>query len=142
MLRDMNRLIAWFLDPGRPAWAPFVARLALAVIFVPAGIGKFVNHDDYITRFERWGFGSASSQISILVGIVEILGGLALAVGIVPRLAAVVLIGNMFGALVTAGRVDGGSDIWLPLVLIAVLAVVAALGAGRYAFRPRFMPRN
>jgi putative oxidoreductase len=134
--------MAWLLDPGRPAWAPLVARLALAVIFVPAGIGKFVNHDDYITRFERWGFGSVSSQISIVVGIVEILGGLALAVGIVPRLAAVVLIGNMFGALVTAGRVDGGSDIWLPLVLIAVLAVVVALGAGRYALRPSFMTRS
>jgi uncharacterized membrane protein YphA (DoxX/SURF4 family) len=134
--------MAWLLDPGRPAWAPLVARLALAVIFVPAGIGKFVNHDDYITRFERWGFGSVSSQISILVGIVEILGGLALAVGIVPRLAAVVLIGNMFGALVTAGRVDGGSDIWLPLVLIAVLAVVAVLGAGRYALRPSDVTRG
>jgi uncharacterized membrane protein YphA (DoxX/SURF4 family) len=129
----MNRLIKWLLDPGRPAWAPLVARLALAAIFIPAGIGKFVNHDAYITRFERWGFGPFSSQISIMVGIVELLGGIALALGIAPRAAAVILIGNMIGAIATAGRIDGGTDIWLPLVLIVVLALIVARGAGRYA---------
>lgn len=131
----MNRLVKWLLDPGRPSWAPLAARLALAVVFVPAGIGKFVNHDDYITRFERWGFGSLSSQISILVGVVEVLGGLLLAFGVAPRPVALVLIANMIGALATAGRVDGGSDIWLPLVLIVVLALVVALGAGRFALQ-------
>ncbi len=131
----MNRLVKWLLDPGRPSWAPLVARLALAVVFVPAGIGKFVNHDDYITRFERWGFGSLSSQISILVGVVEVLGGLLLAFGVAPRPVALVLTANMIGALATAGRVDGGSDIWLPLVLIVVLGLVVALGAGRFALQ-------
>ena len=131
----MNRLVKWLLDPGRPSWAPLVARLVLAVVFVPAGIGKFVNHDDYITRFERWGFGSLSSQISILVGVVEVLGGLLLAFGGAPRPVALVLMANMIGALATAGRVDGGSDIWLPLVLIVVLALVVALGAGRFALQ-------
>lgn len=129
----MDRLFSWLFDPGRPAWAPLVARIALAVVFVPAGIGKFVNHDDYITRFERWGFGSLSSEISILVGIVEIIGGLLLAFGVVPRAAALMLIGNMIGALVTAGRVDGGENIWFPLVLVAVLSLVVVQGAGSYA---------
>ena len=68
-------------------------------------------------------------------GLVEVVGGLMLLLGILPRLAALVLIGNMVGALVTAGRVDGGQDIWLPILLIIALAAVLVLlwarGAGR-----------
>jgi uncharacterized membrane protein YphA (DoxX/SURF4 family) len=56
-----------------------------------------------------------------------------LLLGIAPRAAALAMIGNMAGALATAGRIDGGQDVWLPLVLIAVLAVVVAEGAGRWA---------
>jgi hypothetical protein len=41
--------------------------------------------------------------------------------------------GNMVGALATAGRVDGGQDIWLPIVLIVLLSAVVARGAGKWA---------
>ena len=59
-----------------------------------------------------------------------------LLLGVVPRLAALVLAGDMVGALLTAGRVDGGQDIWLPLILIAALSAVILLGAGRWALTP------
>jgi hypothetical protein len=39
----------------------------------------------------------------------------------------------MVGALATAGRIDGGQDVWLPLVLLVGLAVIATWGAGRLA---------
>ena len=58
-----------------------------------------------------------------------------LLLGVAPRLAALALIGNMVGALATAGRVNGGQDIWLPIVLIVLLAAVVAWGAGRWALR-------
>jgi hypothetical protein len=45
--------------------------------------------------------------------------------------------GDMIGALVTAGRVDGGQDIWLPAVLIVALAAVVVWGGGRWALAPR-----
>ena len=60
-----------------------------------------------------------------MVGALEVIGGLMLLLGIVPRLVSLALIGNMIGALATAGRVDGGQDIWLPIVLIVLLAIVA-----------------
>lgn len=129
----MHRLITWLLDPGRPAWAPLVVRVVTAVVFVPAGLGKFVNHDAYVERFERWGFGAAAGEVALLVGAVEVLGGLALALGLAPRAVAVTLIGNMVGALATAGRIDGGQDVWLPLVLIALLGVTLMAGSGRWS---------
>jgi putative oxidoreductase len=124
--------VAWLLDPGPPRWWTLVLRVAAAAVFIPTGLGKFLNHDAYVERFERWGFGAAAGEVAILVGLVEVVCGLMLLLGFAPRAAALALIGNMIGALATAGRIDGGQDVWLPLVLIAVLAVVVAEGAGRW----------
>ncbi len=132
-MRDLASRLA---DPGRPLWGTLVLRVALAALFIPVGLGKFVNHDAYIERFERWGFGAAAGEVAILVGVVEVACGLMLLLGVVPRLAALVLAGDMVGALLTAGRVDGGQDIWLPLILLAALSVVILWGAGRWALTP------
>jgi putative oxidoreductase len=129
----MPRAIAFLLDPGPAQWDTLVLRVILAAVYIPIGLGKFVNHDEYVERFERWGFGAASGELAVLVGLLEVIGGLMLLLGIVPRLVSVALIGNMIGALVTAGRVDGGQDIWLPIVLIVLLAIVVARGAGKWA---------
>ena len=138
----MHHLIARLADPGRPLWSTLVLRVALGVFFIPTGLGKFVNHDTYVERFERWGFGAAAGEVAILVGTLEVVCGLMLVLGILPRLAALALAGNMVGALVTAGRIDGGQDIWLPLILIAALSPVVVWGAGRWALvgRPRATP--
>jgi len=129
----MRRLIALLADPGPPLWSTLVLRVVVGVFFIPTGLGKLVNHDTYVERFERWGFGAAAGEVAILVGILEVACGLMLVLGILPRLAALALAGNMVGALVTAGRIDGGQDIWLPLVLIAALSAVVVWGAGRWA---------
>jgi putative oxidoreductase len=137
----MRRAIAFLLDPGPPRWDTLVLRVVLAAVYIPIGLGKFVNHDEYVERFERWGFGAASGELAVLVGLLEVIGGLMLLLGIAPRLVSLALIGNMIGALVTAGRIDGGRDIWRPAVLIVLLTVVVALGAGRWALgRGRGMP--
>ena len=94
-----------------------MVRLALAAVFIPTGLGKFVNHDAYVERFERWGFGAAAGEVAIVVGVVEVVCGIGLALGVAPRALGLILAGNMVGALATAGRIDGGQDVWLPLVL-------------------------
>jgi uncharacterized membrane protein YphA (DoxX/SURF4 family) len=123
----------WLLDPGRPAWAPTVVRLVLAAVFIPVGLGKFVNHDAYVERFERWGFGAAAGELAIVVGLVEVVCGLGLALGVAPRALSLILAGNMVGALATAGRIDGGQDVWLPLLLLVLLGVTVLWGGGRLA---------
>lgn len=139
--RPMRSLAHQLADPGRPTWGMLVLRVALAAVFIPAGLGKFVNHDAYVERFERWGFGAAAGEIALAVGALEVVGGLMLLLGVLPRLAAAALAANMVGALLTAGRIDGGRDIWLPLVLIAALAIVVARGGGRWSLA-RSAPRR
>ena len=128
---------ASLLDPGPPRWSTLVLRLVAAAVFIPTGLGKFLNHDAYVERFERWGFGAAAGEVAILVGVVEVVCGLMLLLGVAPRAAALALIGNVVGALATAGRVDGGQDVWLPLVMIAVLVAIVVGGAGRWSARIR-----
>jgi uncharacterized membrane protein YphA (DoxX/SURF4 family) len=131
----VHALVAFLLDPGPPRWWTVVPRLVAAAVFIPTGLGKFLNHDAYVERFERWGFGAAAGEVAILVGLLEVVCGVLLLLGVAPRAAALALIGNMVGALATAGRIDGGQDVWLPLVMIAVLAVVVIAGAGRWTAR-------
>jgi putative oxidoreductase len=131
----VRRAIAFLLDPGPPRWGTLIVRLALAAVYIPTGLGKFVNHDAYVERFERWGFGAAAGEVALLVGAVEVIAGLMLLLGVAPRLAAAVLAGDMIGALATAGRIDGGQDIWLPIALLVLLAAVIVWGAGRWALR-------
>lgn len=132
----MNRVASWLSDPGSRSWGALVLRLLLGAVFLQAGLGKFVNHDAYVERFERWGFGFAPGAMAIVTGLAEVAAALALLLGVVPRLAAVAMIGDMIGALVTAGRIDGGSNVWLPIVLIVLLAVLAAVGSRRLALLP------
>ena len=70
-----RRAIAFLLDPGPPRWDTLVIRVVLAAVYISIGMGKFVNHDAYVERFERWGFGAASGEIAILVGILEVACG-------------------------------------------------------------------
>lgn len=132
----MRSLAHQLVDPGRRLWGTLVLRVALAALFIPVGLGKFVNHDAYVERFERWGFGAAAGEVAFAVGVVEVLGGLMLLLGVLPRLAALALAANMAGALLTAGRIDGGQDVWLPLVLIAALAIIVVWGGGRWTLTP------
>jgi putative oxidoreductase len=127
----VRRLAAFVLaSPPSGRWEPLVARLVLAAVFIPTGLGKFVHHDAYVTRFDRWGF-PAPGVVATAVGVVEVVFGLAMLLGVVPRLAGAVLAGEMVGALLTAGRIDGGMDLWLPLVMLALALFVAVAGAGR-----------
>ena len=70
----MRRAIAFLLDPGPAAVATLVLRVILAAVYIPIGLGKFVNHDEYVERFERWGFGAAAGEVALLVGALEVDG--------------------------------------------------------------------
>ncbi|MEW6581868.1 MAG: DoxX family protein [Actinomycetota bacterium] len=126
-------------SPATRRWEPLIARIALAAVFIPAGLGKFVNHDAYITRFDRWGF-PAPGSVAYFVGTIEVVCGIAMLLGVAPRLTGAILAGNMVGALVTAGRIDGGMNLWLPPLMIALAALVAVLGAGRHHLPSPFAP--
>ena len=128
MLRDAVRFL---LLPGDSRSSGVtVLRVALGVFFVQTGAGKFLNHDAYVRRFERWGL-PAPELTTYATGSIEVVMGLSLIVGWLVRPAALLLIGTMAGAVLTAGRVDGGRDLWLPPLVAVLLAGLVRVGGGR-----------
>ena len=113
----------------------FLIRVAAGLVFVAFSFGKFVRHAEEASAFDRYGL-PWPSLFTYAIGVTELVCGVLLVLGIAPRLVALVLAGNMIGAISTAGRIDGG-PIHLglaPLLLVGMLFLVWA-GPGRRPVR-------
>jgi putative oxidoreductase len=109
------------------------AAVAAGAVFVSFGIGHFANHASEVADFRRYEVPVASVAVWA-VGVAELVGGLALLLGLVVRLAATVLAADMVGVVATAGRVQGGSlNLGLAPVLFAAMAFLVWAGPGPLA---------
>jgi putative oxidoreductase len=98
-------------------------------VFVAFGIGKFVNHGSELASFRSYGL-PAPEVFVVVIGVIELVGGLLLIAGRFVRPAAIVLAADMVGAIVVSG-IGKGELISLtlaPAELIAMLALVLAGG--------------
>ena len=77
-------------------------RLGSGVVFVVFGAGKFVNHASELASFQAYGL-PAPEAFVYAIGVIELVGGLLLIVGLATRPAALVLAGDMIGAIVVSG---------------------------------------
>jgi putative oxidoreductase len=96
--------VAWLLAtrPVRAArFAPRV-RFVAAAVFVVFGIGKFTAHASELASFRGYGL-PAPETFVYAIGVLELVGGLLLAAGVLTRPAALALAGDMAGAIVVAG---------------------------------------
>jgi putative oxidoreductase len=115
--------------------ALLVLRLVSGGVFVAFGVGKFVNHGSELASFRAYGL-PAPELFVIAIGVIELVGGMLLAVGILTRPAALVLAGDMIGAIVVSGiaREEMISLTLAPAQLVAML-VLLWTGPGAYSVR-------
>ena len=133
--------------------APLLLRLALAAVFIFHAMGKLGSAHDWGTNWNP----SLSPVVQALVAWGEFLGGVALAIGFLSRLAALGLIVIMAGAIVTVQGQHGFGLHSAPeikpeqtvpplgyefnVVLIVMCACVVLLGSGvlglDYWLKPR-----
>jgi putative oxidoreductase len=71
-----------------------IARVLMASIFISGGSSTFVSPDGRATKVANAGIPQAR-QATIVNGAVMVLAGLALAVGIAPKLSALALTGTL-----------------------------------------------
>jgi putative oxidoreductase len=111
-------------------------------IFIAFGAAKFLNHGSELASFQAYGLPSPDLFVSA-IGVLELVGGVALVLGLGTRLTAVVLAGDMVGAIVVSGLARGEivSLTLAPVLLLAMLFLVWT-GGGRHAFERRLGPES
>lgn len=137
-MEELSRFVR--ARPGVGPW-PLLVRLAAGAVFVGFSFGKFLRHQAEQGAFERYGI-PAADVATYLIGSLELVGGLALLVGLLVRPFALALAANMIGAITTAGRIDGGPVhlVLAPALLVCMLSLLWA-GAGSPALDQRLFRR-
>jgi putative oxidoreductase len=79
-----------------------------------------------------------------VIGVLELVGGALLVAGVFTRVAAVALAGDMVGAIVTSGILQGESiSLTLAPAMLVAMVVLAVLGGGPLSLeRRRASPRD
>jgi putative oxidoreductase len=136
----MHRLCST-LDRGRPA-APLVLRVVLGGLFIWHGVDKFDAGISMVEEmFTMWGV-PAPGLAALLVAIAEIVGGIALVLGLATRVAAMLLSVVMLGALIYVKCVGGGCR-GVDRCSVAISGVeVDRHGERQQDVRPMFDPRG
>jgi putative oxidoreductase len=120
---------------ARNVLAPLLLRLGLAVIFIFHGMGKLGPNNGWGTDWDKSKKMHVAAQVPVAWG--ELLGGVALALGFLARLAALGLAIIMVGAISVIHPANGfdyrngGSE--YNFCLLAICLAVICLGGGPLA---------
>lgn len=110
---------------------PLAFRLYLAPVFIGVGAHKFANFEDMVAWFcnPYWGLGLPMPTLMVfLAASAELLGGIALLLGVATRLSAIPLIITMLVAMVTSHWDNGWFAIAPGDPSTSTAAVLAAVG--------------
>jgi putative oxidoreductase len=124
---------------GAVGRAALVLRLATGAIFAAFGASKFINHASEAHSFRTYGLPSPDAFV-YFIGVIETAGGILLIIGLATRLAALVLSGDMVGAIAIAGVKEGGVlNLGLAPVLLATMLFLLWAGSGPVALDQRLL---
>lgn len=116
---------------------PFILaalRILVGLFFISSGLPKLLDPGLFVGDFGRWGLPAPELFVPV-IGVLEVVCGGLLALGIATRYVALPLAAVMLGAVLTAGRIDGGSHLILPPVLGVLCLLFAARGGGAWQLR-------
>jgi len=115
---------------------PLVLRAALAVVFIYHGLDKVTPDTGYGTRWmaSKEGQEAMPAALQLAVGWGELLGGVAIALGLLTRIAALGIIPIMACAIATVhwkagfGMQHGGFEYNYVLIMVAVALIFCGAG--------------
>jgi putative oxidoreductase len=122
--------------------ALFLLRVASGGVFVAFGAGKFVNHASELASSRTYGV-PAPQAFVVVIGAIELVGGLLLIAGVFTRPAALVLAGDMVGAIILSGIAKGELiSLTLAPAELGLMLVLLWSGPGSWSPRARLRPRR
>jgi putative oxidoreductase len=128
-------------------WAPLLLRLGIGLTFFFAGLGKVLGGTDRVAGF----FGSLGVPLpgvmAPFISYLELLGGLALILGVFTRVFSLLFVGDMLVALLLVGLPTGlgkglpagFSDMRTELLLLLGSLALALLGPGLLSLDAAFL---
>ncbi len=135
-----NKRIVPFMGPiydGFGDYAYSILRIGAGLIFVPHGYTKLFEKFDGITGyFTKIGLEPAAALVAY-VGIVEFAGGMAIALGLLTRPFAGLMVINMLVVVFHVHWADGYARLSFPLVLALVMLVIFIRGGHRHSLDSR-----
>ncbi|MFZ5824710.1 MAG: DoxX family protein [Bacillota bacterium] len=109
-------------------------RLALGAVFVLHGLPKLLQTPTYAELFARFGL-PAPAFMALLIGVIEVTGGLLVLTGYCLRMASLLLAAVMLGAIALVKFSKGFINGWeFDMVLLAAalsLALSSSAGQAR-----------
>lgn len=102
----------------------WVLQILLGGLFLMSGVGKLMGEAEVAANFERWGY---PAWFLMVTGVLELLGALGLFIPMTARWAASGLALLMLGAAWTHISGNDGLMVLMPLLILALLVVVAYL---------------
>jgi putative oxidoreductase len=111
------------------AYGPFPIRILAGITFIAHGLPKF---EDIAGTQSFFGSIGLPPELVLLIGLLEVIGGISLIIGVLTRIAAALLIIDMIGAIIlvklSKGFVGGYE---FELLLIAISVSLLLTGPGR-----------
>jgi uncharacterized membrane protein YphA (DoxX/SURF4 family) len=123
----------------RPAIGVALVRFALALLVIAAGVFQVQRHHAAVADARVWGLPSPDFS-GIAIPVLAIVLGVAMLLGLAPRLTAWLILALTVLVMIVAGRTDGGFYITLPPVIIVLALIVIGAGGGRWALVDRIDP--
>ena len=114
-------------------YTPMFLRVVVGIIFIYAGWTKLQMGNAAIAGFFGGAGIPAPAFFAFVVTWVELLGGIALVVGLWTKVAAKLLTIIMLVATIIMWSSKGFGDAQLPLVMLASCFTLFCLGGGRYS---------
>ncbi len=124
------------------AFAPLPIRVMAGIAFIIHGLPKFENLQGTQGFFASVGI---PAELALLIGLLEVIGGILLILGIVTRITSILFIIEMVGAvlIVKAGNGftgEGGYEVDLLLMAISISLLLS--GPGRISIERDVLERE
>jgi uncharacterized membrane protein YphA (DoxX/SURF4 family) len=131
----LNRIEHWG-DTHHPAWTDAL-RIVLGIILVLKGI-SFISDTAYLKQLVGGvHFGLFSVMAVHYVAFAHLMGGFLIMLGCLTRLMCIIqlpiLVAAVFFVNIRQGFSTLNSELWLSLIVLALLLVYVVLGSGRFS---------
>jgi putative oxidoreductase len=134
----------WVADNRDAVWDAL--RIYLGFALVIKGFVYMTHRGDLAATMEHAGVAFAGAALAEAVAVAHIAGGLMMTFGILTRIGAAIQIPNLLGALffvhLREGLFTEAQTLEFTLLVLALLCVIAVVGAGRLSIDWAFSERR